>query len=319
MCALSRFQSSYWLLVFVIYFMVHALIRTAMGWKLTAEELQLVRDTQEFAWIYGSEMPLYVWLQSAVFDHFGVSVTTLALVKNGIMLLLCLSIFNLVQRVANASWALAATVSLLFIPQIAWTSQHALSSPVLATLMAATTALAFSSLERRPDLIRYITFGALIGLGALSSIYYLFLPVALILSALTAKPFRGLILNWRFLVTTIVAVGVAGRTYSEYLGVMGIPFDAASIVPTSRDALLGRAIDMYSVLQTALTFEKKNAEAAAQLRADGVTLYAWSDEDLQAFRNAAQATWPEFATTDEAKALVSSHLGYLKQLGLVAE
>ncbi|KUF12100.1 TRAP transporter substrate-binding protein [Pseudoponticoccus marisrubri] len=72
-------------------------------------------------------------------------------------------------------------------------------------------------------------------------------------------------------------------------------------------------------LQTALTFEKKNAEAAAQLREQGVTLHAWSDEDLQAFRDAAQATWPEFATSDAAKALVDSHLGYLEQLGLVSE
>ena len=72
-------------------------------------------------------------------------------------------------------------------------------------------------------------------------------------------------------------------------------------------------------LQTALTFEKQNAEAAAQLREDGVTLSEWSAEDLQEFRNAAQATWPEFATTPEAEALVESHLAYLKQLGLVQE
>ncbi|MEP3274995.1 MAG: TRAP transporter substrate-binding protein [Stappiaceae bacterium] len=70
-------------------------------------------------------------------------------------------------------------------------------------------------------------------------------------------------------------------------------------------------------LRTALTFEKKNAEAAAELREKGVSLYEWSAEDLQEFRNAAQATWPEFATTPEAKALVDSHIGYLTQLGLV--
>ena len=39
-------------------------------------------------------------------------------------------------------------------------------------------------------------------------------------------------------------------------------------------------------LRTALTFEKANAEAVAELRAEGVNVYAWSDEDLQAFRDA---------------------------------
>ncbi len=72
-------------------------------------------------------------------------------------------------------------------------------------------------------------------------------------------------------------------------------------------------------LRTALTFEKKNAEAAAQLRTEGVTLSEWSSEELAKFRAAAQATWPEFATTPEAKALVESHMAYLAQLGLVAE
>jgi TRAP-type mannitol/chloroaromatic compound transport system substrate-binding protein len=69
-------------------------------------------------------------------------------------------------------------------------------------------------------------------------------------------------------------------------------------------------------LRTALTFEKKNAEAAAQLRTQGVNLYAWAPEDLQKFRDAAQSAWGDFATTPEAKALVESHLTYLRQLGL---
>ncbi len=71
-------------------------------------------------------------------------------------------------------------------------------------------------------------------------------------------------------------------------------------------------------LRTALTFEKKNAEAVAQLRQQGVTIHEWPPEELQKFRDAAQATWPEFATTPEAKALVDSHLEYLGQLGLVS-
>ena len=72
-------------------------------------------------------------------------------------------------------------------------------------------------------------------------------------------------------------------------------------------------------LRTALTFEKANAEAAAKLRSEGVTLSQWAPEELAKFRAAAQATWPEFATTPEAKELVESHMAYLKQLGLVSE
>ena len=72
-------------------------------------------------------------------------------------------------------------------------------------------------------------------------------------------------------------------------------------------------------LRQAMAGEKANNEAAAALRAAGVTLYDWSPDDRAAFRAAAQATWPEFATTPEAKALVDSHIAYLKSLGLVSE
>ena len=70
-------------------------------------------------------------------------------------------------------------------------------------------------------------------------------------------------------------------------------------------------------LRQAMQAEKANNEAAAELRAAGVTLHDWSAEDRATFRQAAQETWPEFATTPEAKALVESHTTFLRNLGLV--
>jgi TRAP-type C4-dicarboxylate transport system substrate-binding protein len=87
-------------------------------------------------------------------------------------------------------------------------------------------------------------------------------------------------------------------------------------MPESHRTIMSVAMEALA-LRTALTFEKANAAAAAKLRAEGVTLWQWSEEDLQTFRDAAQATWPEFATTPEAKALVESHIAYLTELGLV--
>ena len=70
-------------------------------------------------------------------------------------------------------------------------------------------------------------------------------------------------------------------------------------------------------LDIAMTIEKANTETAAALRADGVTLHSWSEQDLNAFRAAAQSAWDEFATNDAAKALVKSHKAYLDTLGLL--
>ena len=68
----------------------------------------------------------------------------------------------------------------------------------------------------------------------------------------------------------------------------------------------------------ALSNEKANAEAAAQLEADGVTLHAWSDEDRARFREAAQVAWDDWGTrSPEAGAILASHKAYLSDLGLI--
>ncbi len=102
---------------------------------------------------------------------------------------------------------------------------------------------------------------------------------------------------------------------SDHLACNKAVFDA---MPAHHQKIMKVAMEALA-LRTALTFEKKNAEAAAQLRQQGVTLSQWAPEELAKFRAAAQATWPEFATTPEAKDLVEAHMTYLRQLGLVSE
>ena len=102
---------------------------------------------------------------------------------------------------------------------------------------------------------------------------------------------------------------------SDHLACNKAVFDA---MPAHHQRIMKVGMEALA-LRTALTFEKANAEAAAKLRSEGVTLSQWAPEELAKFRAAAQATWPEFATTPEAKALVESHMAYLKQLGLVSE
>ena len=71
--------------------------------------------------------------------------------------------------------------------------------------------------------------------------------------------------------------------------------------------------------QVALSNEKANAEAAAMLEEQGVTLYDWSAEDRAEFRRAAQVAWDDWGTrSPEAGALLESHKAYLTQLGLIA-
>ncbi|GIT92328.1 hypothetical protein JANAI62_27860 [Jannaschia pagri] len=100
---------------------------------------------------------------------------------------------------------------------------------------------------------------------------------------------------------------------SDHLACNKAVWDA---MPEHHKAIMLTAVS-DTALKSALIFEKENAEAKAMLEEQGVTISAWSEEDLAEFRAAAQATWPEFATTPEAEALVASHVAYLTQLGIV--
>ncbi|MEZ5449984.1 MAG: TRAP transporter substrate-binding protein DctP [Thiolinea sp.] len=73
---------------------------------------------------------------------------------------------------------------------------------------------------------------------------------------------------------------------SDHLACNKKVYDA---MPDSHKRIMNVAMQALA-LKTALTFEKKNAEAAAKLRADGVNIYDWSAEERQKFREAAQST-----------------------------
>ena len=99
---------------------------------------------------------------------------------------------------------------------------------------------------------------------------------------------------------------------SDHLACNKAVFDA---MPEHHQTIMKVAMESLA-LRTAMLNEVRNNEAAAQLREQGVSIYEWSPEERQKFRAAALASWPEFATTPEAKAIVDSHLAFLKKSGL---
>ena len=111
--------------------------------------------------------------------------------------------------------------------------------------------------------------------------------------------------------------------HANYPGFHSMPSDHLAINKDRWDALpehlqrIMRVAMQKLAFQTAITFEVKNAEAAATLTEQGVTLHDWSREDRATFRAAAQQAWTEFAAgSEQAQALVESHEEFLQQLGL---
>ncbi len=113
-------------------------------------------------------------------------------------------------------------------------------------------------------------------------------------------------------------------SHATFPGFHSMPSDHLAINKNVWDSLpedIQRIIEVAMqklAFQTALTFEVKNNEAAAELKAKGVTLHDWSAEDRKAFRTAAQAAWQRWGDkTPEARELVDSHVAFMTQLGLI--
>ena len=190
----------------LVYFGLQTLIRTWLSGTVDLDESEQLILTQKFSWGYGSQPPLYTWIQMFFFKLCGVSVLGLALLKN--LLLFCIYLFTYLNvRFVTRSHVcgVLGAVSLLFIPQVSWESQRDLTHSVLATAWVTVTLFVFLRL-RKDSWLDYGLFGICAGLGILSKYNYLAFLFGLTLAALSVERFRLLISNRRLMFSMIVAL-----------------------------------------------------------------------------------------------------------------
>jgi 4-amino-4-deoxy-L-arabinose transferase-like glycosyltransferase len=197
------------LVVILIYFAAQIVLRTLISNSADLDESDQLIQTQKLSWGYGPQPPVYTWIQIGFIKAFGLSIFSLALLKN--LLLFCaylLTYLNARFITQRHDCGTAAAASLLFIPQIAWESQRDLNHTVLAATLAAATFFCFLRLRTRPDWVRYVVFGLCVGFGLLSKFNYALLFLALVLAALSVPEWRTTVWNARIVVVPAIALVV---------------------------------------------------------------------------------------------------------------
>ena len=198
----------YWFLLVLIYFGLHALLRIAMGEPLTETEARLLEDAVTFRWSYEGQLPLYTWIQFAVFHLIGPGLPAMAFVKNGILVVLVFAVFLMVRPATGLKWAWIAVLSLFLVPDLVWSAQHDLSSELLATALAALTVMALVLARRAPSFPRYLMFGIFLGLGTLSAAPFLVFAAALFGASLTIAGYRRMYLSAGMSAGILAALGI---------------------------------------------------------------------------------------------------------------
>jgi 4-amino-4-deoxy-L-arabinose transferase-like glycosyltransferase len=217
------------LVVILIYFAAQITLRSLISSSADRDEADQLVQTQTFSWGYGPQPPLYAWIQIGFFKAFGLSIFSLALLKN--LLLFCtylLTYLNARFITRRHDCGAAAAASLLFIPQIAWESQRDLNHSVLAATLAAATFFCFIRLSSQPGWSRHVIFGLCVGFGLLSKFNYALAFVGLMLAALSVREWRTAVWNARMALVPAIALILCLPTGLWILQHRGLAFETVS-------------------------------------------------------------------------------------------
>ncbi|MCQ9374557.1 glycosyltransferase family 39 protein [Methyloversatilis sp. XJ19-13] len=196
-----------WLLL-LLYFGAHILSRILVSDALELDEAEQALWTQHLAAGYGTQPPLYTWLQWTVFQVAGVSVLSLSLLKNALLAATYAFVWLAARRLMAAPLALLAAASMLLIPQIGWESQRDLTHSVLATAIAAATLCIVVRLIEKPCRALYPALGLCAALGLLSKYSFALFLVALVLALLLSREARPVLRSPWIIAAVLVALVV---------------------------------------------------------------------------------------------------------------
>jgi 4-amino-4-deoxy-L-arabinose transferase-like glycosyltransferase len=204
----SRFPiEEYYIYIIASYFLFFIFIRTFIGGALERDEAEQILLTQHFALGYGTQPPLYAWLQSLVFSIFGQSIFALALLKNTLLFLGYFFIYKSSYILSKSRVvASVAVASMVLIPSCSWECQRDLTHTVLAFTLASFTlywVLRMRNLSKK-SLFDYLLLGVILALGTLSKYNYVLLPTALLIVSFLDAPLRRLLFNYKFIATILV-------------------------------------------------------------------------------------------------------------------
>lgn len=174
-----------WLFVALgAYFGLRVVLHAVMGaGSVDLDEAEKLVWSQWWALGYGSEPPLYTWLQKLCCGVFGVNVFALSLLKNLVLFGACAALYAITGGLlSNLRHRVVGTLSLVLVPQWAWEAQRGLLPTTLAVTVSAVALLLALELLRRPARWRFVAFGASLGLGVLAEYHFLMFAGALVVT-----------------------------------------------------------------------------------------------------------------------------------------
>ncbi|TCL76219.1 glycosyltransferase family 39 protein [Rhizobium sp. BK251] len=207
MPALLHRRPNLLLVVLAGYFLLQFVARLCMPHSLELDEAEQTLLAQWLSAGYNSQPPFYNWLQYGVTSLLGVSLVSLALLKN-LLLFGSYLFYWLTARMLlkNRDLATIATLSLLAIPQVSFEAQRDLTHTVAVIFCACLFLYGMFRTLKRQDTLAYVITGIALGAGLISKYNFALLPAAAFGALLLDREDRKVLFNWRLLLTAAVSI-----------------------------------------------------------------------------------------------------------------
>jgi 4-amino-4-deoxy-L-arabinose transferase-like glycosyltransferase len=194
------------LVAMAAYFLAHLVLRISVPGSLERDEAEIVYLTQQLRLGYGSQPPLYAWLQWMLFSVFGLNRFALVVLKDFLLVATYVGMYRTALPLVGVHGALAAAISLVLFPQIGWESLRDLTHSVLLTTLACGTLWCYFALLRTPSASRYALFGVLAGLGLQTKYNFVIFLTGLCCASLLVREHRQALWNRKVAIAVVLAV-----------------------------------------------------------------------------------------------------------------
>lgn len=189
------------------YFFLNAITQGLVSPTADLDQAQQLLLSQDRAWGYGAQPPLYTWVVNFLFGFSGPNLGVLLGLKAFLLSLLMLGACQVSRQLGlSRTQEQAALLGFALIPQIVWEAQRDLTHSVLATVLGMWTLWAFLRLRRAAEIRDYILLGVLVALGILSKYNYLIFLASLLVAGLATPSFRPRVWCWGMILSLAIAV-----------------------------------------------------------------------------------------------------------------
>lgn len=192
-----------------VYLFASALARYITSPTLDLDQAEQSLLSQQFAWGYSEQPPLYTWLVQLMFSLTGPAAWALFALKAAV---LWLTAAALIVAAAGAGLPAARQrvilVGLALIPQYIWESQRDVTHSTLATALAAVTLALLLQVRRQPSRGGLLALGLALAAGLLSKYNFALLLPAVLLALHGPAPGRvPLVQGWPWLLGLLLLAG----------------------------------------------------------------------------------------------------------------